>query len=73
MVNGIEEAFRPGTERERRDEAPRPNIPTGPMNYNEVIRQEQMGVAPQPGSTTPPPSAPPPPQKAPAEDLSGLY
>lgn len=73
MVNGIEEAFRPGTERERRDETPTPNIPVGPMNYDDVVRQEQLNVAPQGGPAIPPPSAPPPPQKAPAEDLSGLY
>jgi penicillin-binding protein 1A len=71
-VNGIEEAFRPGTERERNDETPNPNAPVGPLNYNDVIRQEQPGAGPI-IPNLPPPSAPPPPQKAPAEDLSGLY
>ena len=40
-VNGIEEAFRPGTERQIREEAPRPIQPVGPQNYNDVIRREQ--------------------------------
>jgi len=71
-VNGIEEAFRPGTERQR--EAENTIIaPTGPQNYNEVIRREQEGVT-VPGVAPPPVAAPPPPaRKEPAEDLSGLY
>ncbi len=74
-VNGIEEAFRPGTERRREEEAPRPETPTGPQNYNEVVRREREEAAGVPPSTTPtaPPATPPPAKKEPAEDLSGLY
>ncbi|NJC42199.1 penicillin-binding protein 1A [Brevundimonas alba] len=73
-VNGIEEAFRPGTERRREEEAPRPQVPTGPQNYNDVIRREQEVEAGLPPATTPtPPPTPPPAKKEPAEDLSGLY
>jgi penicillin-binding protein 1A len=74
-VNGIEEAFRPGTERRREEErAPAPQVPTGPQNYNEVVRREQEEAPGQPPSTAPaPPATPPPPKKEPAEDLSGLY
>ena len=71
-VNGIEEAFRPGTERRREEEQPAP-VPTGPQNYNEVIRREQEGPD-RPSTPTPTPPAPTPtPPKPPAEDLSGLY
>lgn len=74
-VNGIEEAFRPGTERLRQEDlAPAPDLPTGPQTYEDVVRREQedtTGQAPQ--TATPPPSTPPPPKKEPAEDLSGLY
>ncbi len=73
-VNGIEEAFRPGTERRREEEQPRREVPTGPQNYNEVLRREQEEAAGQPPSTAePPPVTPPPAKKEPAEDLSGLY
>jgi len=73
-INGIEEAFRPGTERQRQEEAPAQEIPTGPQNYNEVVRREQEEAAGQTPSTAPaPPVTPPPPKKEPAEDLSGLY
>ena len=74
-VNGIEEAFRPGTERRLQEEAPAPAAPTGPQNYLDVLRREQEEAAGQaPGQTTaPPPTTPPPPRKEPAEDLSGLY
>jgi penicillin-binding protein 1A len=74
-VNGIEEAFRPGTERRREEErAPAQEIPTGPQNYNEVVRREKEEATGQPPSTAPaPPTTPPPPKKEPAEDLSGLY
>lgn len=75
LVNGIEEAFRPGTERKvvERPVATRPIQREGPIAYNEVLRQE--AEAANPGSTTPPPAAEPPPlaKKEPAEDLSGLY
>jgi penicillin-binding protein 1A len=72
MVNGIEEAFRPGTERARADDAPAgPTGPAGPQSYNDVIRNE-LNVAPPQGPAAPPPSAPPP-TKAPAQDLDGLY
>lgn len=74
-VNGIEEAFRPGTERRREEEqAPAPEIPVGPQNYNDVLRREQEEAAGLPPTTTPTPSTtPPPPKREPAEDLSGLY
>lgn len=72
MVNGIEEAFRPGTERARADEVPAGPIgPVGPQAYDEVIRNELNVAAPQ-GPAAPAPSAPPP-TKAPAQDLDGLY
>ncbi|RZJ32735.1 MAG: penicillin-binding protein 1A [Brevundimonas sp.] len=74
-VNGIEEAFRPGTERRRSEEqAPSPETPIGPQNYNDVVRREQeeaAGLPPQ--SSTPQPATPPPPKKEPAADLDGLY
>ena len=73
-VNGIEEAFRPGTERRREEERPRHETPTGPQNYNDVIRREEEVAAGLPPTTTPtPPPTPPPAKKEPAEDLSGLY
>ena len=72
-VNGVEEAFRKGTENRRQErpvEAPR--LPAGPQNYEEVVRREQEDKARQ--EAGPPPTiAPPPPKKEPAEDLSGLY
>ncbi|WP_312126715.1 penicillin-binding protein 1A [Brevundimonas sp.] len=67
-VNGIEEAFRPGTERQVREEAPA--APQGPQNYYDVLRREQEAAA-QTGAPVAP--TPPPPKKEPAEDLSGLY
>ena len=74
-VNGIEEAFRPGTERRREEERPQPEVPTGPQNYNDVIRREREEAAglPPTAAPTPPPVTPPPAKKEPAEDLSGLY
>ncbi len=72
-VNGIEEAFRPGTERQAPPPAPTgPVQPTGPQNYYEVIRREQEAASGA-AAAAPAPTAPPPPKKAPAEDLSGLY
>jgi penicillin-binding protein 1A len=71
-VNGIEEAFRPGTERRVPEPTREPETPTGPQNYNDIIRREQEEKARQ-ETTAPPPTAPPPPRKEPAEDLSGLY
>ncbi|RZJ80520.1 MAG: hypothetical protein EON88_31900 [Brevundimonas sp.] len=73
MVNGIEEAFRPGTERARAAETRTgPVTPTGPQNYNEVLRNE-LNAAPAPGAAAPAPSAPAPATKPPAQDLDGLY
>lgn len=74
-VNGIEEAFRPGTERRREEEqAPVAPVPEGPQNYNDVIRREQEEAAGVPPTAAPPPvTTPPPPKKEPADDLSGLY
>ena len=71
-VNGIEEAFRPGTERHIRADAPAPIVPVGPVAYNEVIRREQE-AATAPATAPSAPVAAPPPKKQPAEDLSGLY
>lgn len=71
MVNGIEEAFRPGTERARQDEAPAPTTPTGPQNYNEILRQELNSATPAPSA--PQPTAQPPANRPPAQDLDGLY
>ena len=72
MVNGIEEAFRPGTERQAPRPVQAPTQPVGPQNYYEVIRREQEAAAAA-AAAPPPPAAAPPPKKAPAEDLSGLY
>ncbi len=74
-VNGIEEAFRPGTERRREEEQPAPleQIPVGPQTYNDVVRREQEGPSAASPSAPPPVTTPPPPKKEPAEDLSGLY
>ncbi|MBX9615512.1 MAG: penicillin-binding protein 1A [Caulobacteraceae bacterium] len=75
-VNGIEEAFRPGTERRREEEQREqgPAIPAGPQNYNDIVRREQEAAAgPAPGPAAPPPPSPPTPRQEPAEDLSGLY
>ncbi|WP_296170411.1 penicillin-binding protein 1A, partial [uncultured Brevundimonas sp.] len=70
-VNGIEEAFRPGTTRRIEERAlTGPTVPTGPQNYNDVIRREQEEAErPNAGPAAPPPTAPPP-VKPPAEDLS---
>ena len=76
MVNGIEEAFRPGTERRDPPPPPAPEIPDGPVPYLEVIRREQEAQATgnQPPPTAPPPPTPTPPaKKEPSDDLSGLY
>ena len=67
-VNGIEEAFRPGTERQVREVAPAPV--QGPQNYNEILRREQEAAANASASAN---AAPAPAKKEPAEDLSGLY
>ena len=73
-VNGIEEAFRPGTERHAPPPAPAPTVPEGPQNYYDVLRREREATAAASGAAPPPPAAAPPPQKRePAEDLSGLY
>ena len=74
-VNGIEEAFRPGTERRREEERiPEQITPVGPQNYNEVLRHEQeLARVPVPSGPATPPTPTPPPKKEPAEDLSGLY
>jgi len=72
-VRGIEEAFRPGTERAREEEEPTgPTGPAGAQTYNDVIRNE-LNAAPAQGPAAPAPSAPPPPIKPPAQDLDGLY
>ena len=72
VVNGIEEAYRPGTERRREEQTPINQTPVGPQNYNEVLRREAEEQAAQ-AAAPPPAGAPPPPKREPAEDLSGLY
>lgn len=79
-VNGIEEAFRPGSEalRQRPDEevvAP----PTGPASDRRAYAPVE-GVPYNPGPRVPPdermpppPDVAPPPRTPPPEDLSGLY
>jgi penicillin-binding protein 1A len=71
-VRGIEEAFRPGTERQAPPPVQAPVTPQGPQNYYDVIRREQEAAA-APDAPPPPTTAPPPPKREPAEDLSGLY
>ncbi|MBX9576215.1 MAG: penicillin-binding protein 1A [Caulobacteraceae bacterium] len=73
-VNGIEEAFRPGTERRREeDPTPEPQTPTGPQLYDDLIRREREAQQAEEAGP-PPPTAPPPPKKQdPPEDLSGLF
>jgi len=75
-INGIEEAFRPGTERRREEERrdTGPAVPVGPQNYNDVVRREQEAAAGiTPGPSAPPPSAPPAQKQEPAADLDGLF
>jgi penicillin-binding protein 1A len=68
MVNGIREAFRPGTE---------PSLlapvgaagPTGPQPYNQVFGNGLTGAPNAAAAVNPPP--PPPPKKK--DDLSDLY
>ena len=72
-VNGIEEAFRPGTENRRQEEAPAPETPVGPQNYLDVLRREEEEASGPSTAPTPPPTTPPPPRKEPAADLDGLY
>ena len=71
-VNGIEEAFRKGTENRREEVPVEQPLPPGPQNYEDVVRREQEEKARQEAGP-PPTTAPPPPKKEPAEDLSGLY
>ena len=71
-MRGIEEAFRPGTERQSPPPVQAPVTPQGPQNYYDVIRREQEAAA-APNAPPPPTTAPPPPKREPAEDLSGLY
>jgi len=76
-VNGIEEAFRPGSEalrrREEEEVAPPPTgerptyAPVDGVPYNPGPR------VPPDERTPPPPDAAPPPRTPPPEDLSGLY
>ena len=75
-VNGIEEAFRPGTERRQPEERGpvEPLIPLGPQTYNDVVRREQeVARGETPSSAAAPPVTPAAPTPPPAEDLSGLY
>lgn len=72
-VNGIEEAFRPGTERRQQEETPLPQVPIGPQNYTDIIRREEEEATGQSAPNTPPPTTAPPPRKEPAADLDGLY
>jgi penicillin-binding protein 1A len=73
-VNGIEEAFRPGTERQAPPVDERPSVPEGPQNYNDILRREAEDAARAAATPAPAaPTAPPPPRRQPDEDLSGLY
>ena len=71
-VNGIEEAFRKGTENNHREAPVEAPLPPGPQSYEDIVRREQEEKARQEAGP-PPTTAPPPPKKEPAEDLSGLY
>ncbi len=71
-VNGIEEAFRPGTERNVRADPVRVE-PTGPQAYNDVIAREQNNAPAAPAQTQAPATPATPPRKEVPEDLSGLY
>ncbi|MFN4297789.1 MAG: penicillin-binding protein 1A, partial [Brevundimonas sp.] len=72
-VNGIEEAFRPGTER-RAEPAPVQQTWEGPQAYTDVLRREAEAQrqAQQQQQAAPAEQAPAP-RREPAEDLSGLY
>jgi penicillin-binding protein 1A len=72
-VNGIEEAFRPGTERAREEVIVEEEA--GPQSYYDVLRREQEAAGQPVTVPAAPaqPATPPPPEKQPAEDLSGLY
>ncbi|MDO1558451.1 penicillin-binding protein 1A [Brevundimonas sp. 2R-24] len=70
-VRGIEEAFRPGTE--RRAQAPVAEAgpaPSGPQPYDQVWRDGQVTGADNAGAAAAPR---PPAREEPPEDLSGLY
>lgn len=71
-VNGIEEAFRPGTERNVRADPVRIE-PTGPQAYNDVIAREQNNAPDAPAQAQQPATPAAPPRKEVPEDLSGLY
>ncbi|MES2833082.1 MAG: penicillin-binding protein 1A [Pseudomonadota bacterium] len=71
-VNGVEEAFRKGTENRHREAPAEMPLPPGPQNYEDVVRRELEEKARQEAGP-PPTTAPPPARKEPAEDLSGLY
>ena len=71
-VNGIEEAFRPGTERNVRAD-PVVREPTGPQAYNDIIAREQNQSPTAPSDTQQPATPATPPRKEVPEDLSGLY
>ncbi|MFN3354016.1 MAG: penicillin-binding protein 1A, partial [Brevundimonas sp.] len=66
-VNGIEEAFRPGTERVREEEGPA-EVEEGPQSYYDVIRREQEAAGQPVTVPTPTAPTPPPPETEPAED-----
>ncbi|MCZ8086559.1 MAG: penicillin-binding protein 1A [Brevundimonas sp.] len=72
-VDGIEEAFRPGTERAQEEVIVEEEA--GPQSYSDVLRREQEAAGPPVIVPAVPaqPATPPPPEKQPAEDLSGLY
>ncbi len=71
-VNGIEEAFRPGTERNVRAD-PVVVEPTGPQAYNDIIAREQNQSPSTPDAPSQTPAPATPPRKEVPEDLSGLY
>ncbi len=71
-VNGIEEAFRPGTERAAQP-VPEPQRWDGPQSYTDLLRREAEAQRQAQEQAAPQPTPTPAPKREPAEDLSGLY
>ena len=71
-VNGVEEAFRPGTERAA-EPVREPERWEGPQSYSDILRREAEAQRQESEQAAPPPTPTPAPKREPAEDLSGLY